>query len=86
MQPKELHAHARIKFEPTRVQKQLECRLFGKTFRSVAAAARNYELSLSTVYQWHHEHRHRESFPKTKRWDKWRAEHAVADTDTTISG
>ena len=72
MQPQELHAHARIKFEPTRVQKQLECRLFGKTFRSVAAAARNYELSLSTVYQWHHEHRHRETFPKTKRWDKWR--------------
>ena len=86
MQPKNMNAHARIKFEPTRVQKQLECRLFGKTFRSVAAAARNYELSLSTVYQWHHEHRHRESFPKTKRWDKWRAEHAVADTDTTISG
>ena len=86
MQPKELHAHARCKYEPTRVQKQLECRLFGKTFRSVAAAARNYELSLSTVYQWHHEQRHRESFPKTKRWDKWRAEHAVADTDTTISG
>ena len=86
MQPKNMNAHARCKYEPTRVQKQLECRLFGKTFRSVAAAARNYELSLSTVYQWHHEHRHRESFPKTKRWDKWRAEHAVADTDTTISG
>ena len=85
MQPKELHAHARIKFEPTRVQKQLECRLFGKTFRSVVAAARYYELSPSTAYQWHHEHRHRETFPKTKRWDKWRAEHAVADTDTTIS-
>ena len=54
MQPKELNAHARCRYEPTRVQKQLECRLFGKTFRSVAAAARNYELSLSTVYEWHH--------------------------------
>jgi len=72
MQPQGLNAHARCRYEPTRVQKQLECRLFGKTFRSVAAAARYYELSLSTVYQWHHEHRHRETFPKTKRWNKWR--------------
>ena len=83
MQPKELNAHARCKYEPTRVQKQLECRLFGKTFRSVAAAARNYELSLSTVYQWHHEGRHRETFPKTKRWDKWRAKDEVVNTDST---
>ena len=30
MQPKELNAHARCRYEPTRVQKQLECRLFGK--------------------------------------------------------
>ena len=83
MQPKELNAHARRRYEPTRVQKQLECRLFGKTFRSVAAAARYYELSLSTVYEWHHDRRHRETFPKTKRWDKWRAEHEVADTHST---
>ena len=86
MQPQELHAHARCKYEPTRVQKQLECRLFGKTFRSVAAAARYYDLSLSTVYQWHHEHRHRETFPKTKRWDKWRAEHEVVNTDSNNAG
>ncbi len=86
MQPQELHAHARCKYEPTRVQKQLECRLFGKTFRSVAAAARYYELSLSTVYQWHHEHRHRETFPKTKRWDKWRATDEVVNIDSTSAG
>ena len=86
MQPKELNAHARCRYEPTRVQKQLECRLFGKTFRSVAAAARYYELSLSTVYEWHHDRRHRETFPKTKRWDKWRAEHEVADTHSTSAG
>ena len=86
MQPKNMNAHARCKYEPTRVQKQLECRLFGKTFRSVAAAARYYELSLSTVYQWHHEHRHRETFPKTRRWDKWRAKDEVANTDSTIAG
>ena len=72
MQPKNLNAHARIKFEPTRVQKQLECRLFGKTFRSIAAAARYYELSPSTVYEWHHGGMYRETFPKTERWDKWR--------------
>lgn len=83
MQPKELNAHARCRYEPTRVQKQLECRLFGKTFHSVAAAARYYELSLSTVYEWHHDRRHRETFPKTKRWDKWRAEHEVVNTDST---
>ena len=83
MQPKELNAHARCRYEPTRVQKQLECRLFGKTFRSVAAAARYYELSLSTVYEWHHDRRHRETFPKTKRWDKWRAKHEVVNTDST---
>ena len=86
MQPKELNAHARIKFEPTRVQKQLECRLFGKTFRSVVAAARYYELSPSTAYQWHHEHRHRETFPKTKRWDKWRAKDEVVNTNSTNAG
>lgn len=86
MQPKNMNAHARCRYEPTRVQKQLECRLFGKTFRSVAAAARYYELSLSTVYQWHHEHRHRETFPKTRRWDKWRAKDEVANTDSTIAG
>ncbi len=86
MQPQELHAHARCKYEPTRVQKQLECRLFGKTFRSVAAAARYYDLSLSTVYQWHHEHRHRETFPKTKRWDKWRATDEVVNIDSTSAG
>ena len=83
MQPKELNAHARCRYEPTRVQKQLKCRLFGKTFRSEAAAARYYELSLSTVYEWHHDRRHRETFPKTKRWDKWRAEHEVVNTDST---
>ncbi len=81
-----MNAHARCKYEPTRVQKQLECRLFGKTFRSVAAAARYYELSLSTVYQWHHEHRHRETFPKTKRWDKWRATDEVVNIDSTSAG
>ena len=86
MQPKELNAHARCRYEPTRVEKGLECRLFGKTFRSVAAAARYYELSLSTVYEWHHDHRHRETFPKTKRWDKWRAEHEVADTNHANAG
>ena len=83
MQPKELNAHARCRYEPTRVQKQLECRLFGKTFRSVAAAARNFELSLSTVYEWHHEGKYREAFPKTKRWDKWRAEDEVVNIDST---
>ena len=86
MQPQELHAHARCKYEPTRVQKQLECRLFGKTFRSVAAAARYYDLSLSTVYQWHHEHRHRETFPKTNRWEKWRATDEVVNFDCTSEG
>ncbi len=86
MQPKNMNAHARCKYEPTRVQKQLECRLFGKTFRSVAAAARWYEISLSTAYQWHHERRHRETFPKTKRWDKWRATDEVVNIDSTSAG
>ena len=71
-QPQNLHAHARCKYEPTRIQKQLECRLFGKTFRSVAAAAREYGLALSTAYEYHHNHMHRETFPNRKRWDKWR--------------
>lgn len=75
MQPQNLHAHARCKYEPTRIQKQLECRLFGKTFRSVAAAAREYELALSTAYEYHHNHMHRETFPNRKRWDKWRDKH-----------
>ena len=72
MQPKELHAHARIRYEPTLVQKQLECRLFGKTFRSVAEAARYYGLYPSTAYQYHHEKLHRETFSNRKRWNKWK--------------
>jgi hypothetical protein len=68
MQPKNLHAHARIKYHPTRVQNQLECRLFGKTFRSVAAAARYWQISPSYAYELHHDHRYRETKPRTKRW------------------
>ena len=75
MQPQNLHAHARCKYEPTRIQKQLECRLFGKTFRSVASAAREYGLALSTAYEYHHNHMHRETFPNRKRWNKWRNKH-----------
>ncbi len=75
MQPQGLHAHARIKHEPTQVQKQLECRLFGKTFHNVAAAARYYGLYPSTAYEYHHKHMHRETFPNRKRWDKWRKQH-----------
>jgi len=85
MQPQELHAHARIRHEPTHIQKQLECRLFGKTFRSVAEAARYYGLYPSTAYEYHHERKHRETFPKTKRWDKWRSKDEVADTNSTIT-
>ena len=72
MQPKNMSAHQRVKYEPTHVQKQLKCRLFGKTFRSVVAAARYYKLSPSTAYEYHHNHLHRETFPNRKRWDKWR--------------
>ena len=86
MQPKNLNAHARIKFEPTRVQKQLECRLFGKTFRSIAAAARYYELSPSTAYEWHHGGMYREAFPKTERWDRWRTKHGMANTNSANAG
>ncbi len=71
MQPQNLHAHARCKYEPTRIQKQLECRLFGKTFHNVAAAARYYGLALSTAYEYHHNHMHRETFPNRKRWENW---------------
>ena len=72
MQPKGLHAHARIKYEPTRIQNQLECRLFGKTFRSVAEAARYYGLAPSTAYEYYHQRLHRETFPNRKRWNKWK--------------
>ena len=72
MQPKGLHAHARIKYHPTRIQNQLECRLFGKTFRSVAEAARYYGLAPSTAYEYHHQRLHRETFPNRKRWNKWK--------------
>ena len=86
MQPKNLNAHARIKFEPTRVQKQLECRLFGKTFRSIAAAARYYELSPSTAYEWHPGGMYRETFPKTERWDRRRTKHGMANTNSANAG
>ena len=86
MQPKNLNAHARCRYEPTRIQKQLECRLFGKTFRSIAAAARYYELSPSTAYEWHHGGMYRETFPKTERWNRWRTKYEMADTNLSNTG
>jgi len=72
MQPQGLHAHARVKYTPTYIQNQLECRLFGNTFRSVAEAARHYGLAYSTAYEYHNKELHREAFPNRKRWNTWK--------------
>ena len=86
MQPQHVNPHQRIKWEPTRKQKQIRCRLFGKNFDSVAAASRYYRIS----YSWAKEQidcgHNKHSLPKRyihkgKYRGKWRTKHEVADTN-----
>jgi hypothetical protein len=48
MQPKDVPCHIRIKVEPTQKQKGRACRLHGKDFKSIADAARHFNVNYST--------------------------------------
>ena len=74
MQPQHVTAHQRIKYEPTLKQKQIRCRLFGKDFDSIAAAARYYSISYSWAKEMIHAGRNKESWPKQihSGMGKWR--------------
>ena len=47
MQPKHLPCHIRLKYEPTQMQPGKACRLHGKDFKSVADAARYFNVNYS---------------------------------------
>ena len=47
MQPQNINAHQRVKYEPTRMKRGRQCRLFGVDFHSVAEAARYWKISYS---------------------------------------
>lgn len=61
MQPKHLPKHLRIKYEPTQKQKGVGCRLFGEDFRSIAEAARHYNITYSWAHQMVTNGRHRDT-------------------------
>tara|TARA_Y100000356_G_C11182780_1_gene247792 strand:+ start:489 stop:734 length:246 start_codon:yes stop_codon:yes gene_type:complete len=81
MQPKHLHAHARVKHEPTIKVKQRVCRLYGKDFNNIAEAARYWGISYSWAIEQVNAGRNKESFPeknihKGNNRGKWRENHA----------
>ena len=94
MQPQNVNAHQRVKYEPTRIKRGRSCRLFGVDFHSVAEAARYWKISYSWAKEMVHAGRNQETWPRqihpTKgKWrdrigEEWHYE--VADTDTTVEG
>ena len=47
MQPKNVPCHIRIKVEPTQKAEGRACRLHGKDFKSIADAARHFNVDYS---------------------------------------
>ncbi len=87
MQPRNINAHQRVKYEPTRRKRGRQCTLFGMDFESVAQAARYWKISYSWAkeqidcgqnkYDLPRRHIH-----KGKYRGRWRTKHEVANTYT----
>ena len=86
MQPKNMSAHQRVKYEPGYLKRGRQCTLFGVDFESIAQAARYWQIS----YSWAKEQidcgHNKHSLPKRyihkgKYRGKWRTKHEVADTN-----
>ena len=87
MQPRNINAHQRVKYEPTRRKRGRQCTLFGMDFESVAQAARYWNISYSWAkeqidcgqnkYDLPRRHIH-----KGKYRGRWRTKHEVANTYT----
>ena len=73
MQPKNMSAHQRVKYEPTLFQVGKFCRLFGKNFYSVAQAARHWGISYSWAREMIDNGMHQEEKPKRKIHTGYRA-------------
>ena len=91
MQPRNVNAHQRVKYEPTRIKRGIPCRLFGVDFHSVAEAARYWKISYSWAKEQIDECQNMNSLPKRyihkgKYRGRWRAEHEVADTNLSNTG
>ena len=90
MQPKNMSAHQRVKYEPTIFQVGKFCRLFGENFYSVAQAARHWGISYSWAKEMIDNGMHQEEKPKRKIHtgyrSRWRTKHEVADTNLSNTG
>lgn len=64
MQPKNVPVHVRIKVEPTIKQRGRPCRLHGKDFKSIADAARYFNVNYSWAAEQVQKGMNRENFPK----------------------
>ena len=71
MQPKNVPCHIRIKGEPAQKQRGRACRLHGKDFKSIADAARYFNVNYSWAAEQVNRGMNRENFPK-----KYRKSHA----------
>ena len=69
MQPKNVPCHIRIKVEPTQQQRGRACRLHGKDFKSIADAARHFNVNYSWAAEQVNRGMNIENFPKKYRRD-----------------
>ncbi len=67
MQPKGVPCHIRIKHAPTIKKPGRSCRLYGKTFDSIAEAARCFDISYSWAVEQVNNGWNMEDFPKKAR-------------------
>jgi hypothetical protein len=67
MQPKNAPCHIRIKVEPTQQQKGRACRLHGKDFKSIADAARHWNVNYSWAAEQVSKGWNKEGFPQKYR-------------------
>ncbi len=90
MQPQNINAHQRVKYEPTIRKRGIPCRLFGKNFYSVAQAARHEGISYSWAKEMIDKGMHKESKPKRQIHKgyraRWRTKHEVVDTNHANAG
>ncbi len=84
MQPTNMTAHQRVKYEPTQLQVGKFCRLFGKDFHSVAQAARHWGISYSWAREMIDKGMHLEEKPKRQIHkgyrSRWRTKHGNSNT------
>jgi len=67
VQPKGVPCHIRIKHAPTIKKPGRSCRLYGKTFDSIAEAARCFDISYSWAVEQVNNGWNMEDFPKKAR-------------------